>query len=103
VSGFISVGETLKRQPQRSSSKGVVLILQIGEEFHQLLPDIMSTLADKISIHSYRNGRLSLATPSPVVSQETYLHGEQIRRALNEQLGSEAVKEIRIRIQDTKI
>lgn len=98
MNGFISIRETLKKRPERPSSKGVMLILQIGREFHQLLPRIVPVLADKISIHSYRNGRLSLATPSSAISQETYLYGEQIRKALNERLGGEAVEEVKIRV-----
>ncbi len=104
MAGFVSIGATIKQDARRGPTQSILLTLRVKEELDRVLPQILFGLAGKASMRSYHEGRLTISTPSPTVSQEVFLHREKIRRALNKKLEKEVLKEVKakIKIRDTE-
>ena len=88
---FAPIGETIKQKAWRGPGKGIYLSLRIEKALGGLLPRGVKML-------SYREGKLSLLTPSPAVSQEAYLNSAVIIKKLNESLGGKVVEKIGFRL-----
>lgn len=97
---FASVSETLEQKSWRGPARGVYLSLRIEKILEELLPQILPSMASKIKMYSYREGRLSLFVSSPALSQEIYLNSAMIIKRLNELLGGKAVEEIKLKISN---
>jgi len=96
---FIPIKEALDDKIQNNIVKTVFLFLRTREVMGKLLALFLPPLARDIEIHSLREKKLFLLTPSPVASQETYLQSEEIKQELNKRLGDEIVKEVKLRIK----
>jgi hypothetical protein len=97
---FISVGETIKKGLQQKITGGIILSLKAEKTLDQALPHLLPELTEKVQFHSFRDGRLSLTSSSPTVSQEVFLQRDKIKRRLNEELEGNAVKKIGFKIAD---
>lgn len=53
-------------------------------------------------MHSLRDGKLSLLTPSPTVSQEVYLNSAVIIKEVNRTLGEKVIEKLGFKIEPTK-
>lgn len=97
--GFTPISETLKKSITHGPSNKALLALRMEKEFRRILPQVLPALINKVKMHSYREGRLTISTPSPTISQEVFLHGERIRKELNKKLGKELVERLGMRIK----
>lgn len=97
---FLPISETLKQESWRGPTRGVFLSLRVEKLLNQLLPQLLPPLADKVGMHSYREGKLTLSTSSPTTSQEVFLYTKALKRRLNEALGGKVVEEIKLKIRN---
>ena len=91
--GFESLGKTLERPFRGSPIRPALLALKVEKETQKHLPAYAKFI-------SFREGRITLATPSPAHSQELYLQGRELIKKVNESLGGKAVEDIRLRIKN---
>lgn len=97
---FAPIGETIKEKAWRGPAKGVYLSLRVEKVLNELFPQLLPQVDNKAKMLSYREGKLTLLTPSSAISQEVYLHSTEFIKKLNESLGGRAVEEIKLKISN---
>lgn len=95
---FVPIGETIKRGSWPGTTRGIFLSLRVEKVLDELLPKFLPSVAIKVKIRSFRQGKLTLLTSSPAVSQEIFLNSAVITKELNKLLGGKIVEEIKLKI-----
>lgn len=92
---FVPLSKAINHKTWRGSTRGIILSLQIEKVLTKVLAKLLPPpIADKVRMRSYREGALSLLTPSPATSQEVYLHSNEIMEELNRSLGGGVIKKL---------
>jgi len=89
---FETLKDTLDTSLRRSPIRRAFLALKVENVCQKVLPDWAAMV-------SFKDGRLTLASPSPSHSQELYLQARELKKKLNEKIGGRLVEEIKIRAQ----
>lgn len=95
---FVPIGETIKRGCWLGTTRGILLSLRVEKVLNELLPKFLPSLASKVKIRSFRQGKFTLLTSSPAVSQEIFLNSAVIKKELNKLLGGKIVEEIKLKV-----
>lgn len=109
---FEKIGQSLEHSFRRGPIRSAVLALQVEKEARKNLPEWAEMIsfsakggsppeagAPREQASGRREGRLLLGTPSPAHAQELYLKSFQLRQKINEGLGGEVVKEVKLKIK----
>ncbi len=82
----------------RSSFFGKLRVLTLRKRWHMLVGEAISR---RSRIHDYRNGILYVAVTEGLWAYEISLHKKALKDRLNEELGAQIIKSIRVIIEPT--
>jgi len=92
MAGFESLGESLEKSWRRSPIKGAVLAVKVEEALEGLL-------GEETKMVSFKEGKLVLGTASPQEANDLFLKSRQVKKGINDALGSRVVEKIRYRVK----
>ena len=98
---FTPVGSLLKNLPRRSKISDAMLAIHIRRTFDIVLSEVCADLSNSVLVKvkpvSFKNGVLTVKSPS-LVSAELQMRSGGLIRAVNGKLGRKIILKIRFRI-----